>query len=104
MGQKILVTGGAGYIGSHTTLELLDAGYDVVIVDNLSNASRESLARVAALTGREPEFHEVDIRDADGLDTVFGAHAFANTASTWPSPFMSLRATPPLSSASLLTG
>ena len=76
MTQKILVTGGAGYIGSHTTLELLTAGFDVVVVDNLSNSSRESLRRVATLAGREPTFIELDILDAPALDAVFETHEF----------------------------
>jgi len=69
--MKILVTGGAGYIGSHTTLELLKAGHDVVVVDNLCNSSPESLKRVAKLAGKEPKFYEVDIRDAANFEKVF---------------------------------
>lgn len=69
--MKVLVTGGAGYIGSHTTLELLQSGHDVVVVDDLSNSSRESLRRVAEITGREPEFYELDICDEAALDSVF---------------------------------
>lgn len=67
----ILVTGGAGYIGSHACLELLRAGYDVVVIDNLSNSSAESLRRVAELAGRPVTFHEVDLRDGAGLDRAF---------------------------------
>lgn len=67
----ILVTGGAGYIGSHTCLELLNAGYDLVVLDNLSNSCAESLHRVQALTGKTLQFVEGDIRDAAILDTVF---------------------------------
>lgn len=63
MAQTILVTGGAGYIGSHTVLVLLEAGFDVVVLDNLSNSSAESLERVARLTGRRPAFVRGDIRD-----------------------------------------
>jgi UDP-glucose 4-epimerase len=69
--QSILVTGGAGYIGSHTAVELLNAGHDVVIVDNLSNSCAESLERVKELTGRDLEFHEVDILDKDALSAIF---------------------------------
>lgn len=63
MPKKILVTGGAGYIGSHTALLLLEAGHEVVIIDNLVNASRESLRRVERLAGRRPRFHETDLLD-----------------------------------------
>ena len=72
--MKILVTGGAGYIGSHTTLELLKAGHDVVVVDNLCNSSEESLKRVAELAGgRAPKFYNLDIRDEAALDKVVAA-------------------------------
>ena len=68
--MKILVTGGAGYIGSHTTLELLKAGHDVVVVDNLCNSSEEALRRVAELAGKAPKFYNLDIRDEAALDKV----------------------------------
>ena len=68
--MHVLVTGGAGYIGSHTVLELLQAGHQVTVVDNLCNASRESLRRVEALTGRTAAFHEVDILDKEALTGV----------------------------------
>lgn len=68
---KILVTGGAGYIGSHTCVELLQAHHDVVVLDNLSNSSREALVRVEALAGKSLEFVEGDIRDSQTLDHVF---------------------------------
>ncbi len=76
MTQTILVTGGAGYIGSHTTLELLQAGFDVVVVDNLSNSSPVALDRVTKLAGRAPTFIEMDILDAPALDAVFKGHSF----------------------------
>ncbi|KJR97775.1 MAG: UDP-galactose-4-epimerase [Desulfobulbaceae bacterium BRH_c16a] len=69
--MHILVTGGAGYIGSHTCLELLEAGYTVTVVDNLSNASRESLNRVEELTGQKIAFFQVDLLDRERLAEVF---------------------------------
>ena len=69
--MAILVTGGTGYIGSHTTIELLNAGNDVVIVDNLCNSKRECVNRVEELTGKKVKFYECDIRDRAGLDKVF---------------------------------
>ena len=74
MRQKILVTGGAGYIGSHTTLALLQADYDVVVVDNLSNSSKASLERVGDIAGRKPVFIEGDLRDAALLNQLFKDH------------------------------
>ncbi len=76
MSQTILVTGGAGYIGSHTCLELLNAGFDVVVVDNLDNSSEESLRRVRELAGRDVTFHEVDVCDRVALLKVFSAGRF----------------------------
>ena len=70
----VLVTGGAGYIGSHTMVELLAAGHDVVCVDNLSNSSAEAVRRVAQIAGREPAFHEVDLRDAPALRQVLESY------------------------------
>jgi UDP-glucose 4-epimerase len=72
--MKILVTGGAGYIGSHTCLELLKAGYEVVVVDNLSNSKIESLRRVEELTGKAISFYEVNLLDEQKLDEVFRKH------------------------------
>ena len=69
--MAIFVTGGAGYIGSHTCVELLNAGYEVVVVDNLSNSCKESLNRVQKITGKSLKFYEVDILDRDGLIKVF---------------------------------
>lgn len=68
--MKILVTGGAGYIGSHTIIELDKAGHEVVVVDNLCNSSRKSLERVSGIIGKEIPFYQVDIRDRAGLDAV----------------------------------
>jgi UDP-glucose 4-epimerase len=69
--MRVLVTGGAGYIGSHTCVELLRAGYEVVVVDNLSNSKEESLRRVQELAGRSLEFHRIDLLDEAGLRAVF---------------------------------
>ena len=68
--MAILVTGGAGYIGSHTVVELQNAGEDVVVIDNLVNSSEEALKRVERITGKPVRFYRVDIRDRDGLNEV----------------------------------
>ena len=71
----VLVTGGAGYIGSHTCVELLDAGHDLVVVDNLVNSSEEAIRRVRQITGREFPFYPIDLADRDALTEVFERHA-----------------------------
>ncbi|MCF6193627.1 MAG: UDP-glucose 4-epimerase GalE [Kangiellaceae bacterium] len=76
MSKKILVTGGAGYIGSHTCLLLLEAGFEVVVVDNLSNSSLESLRRVEKLTRQFIRFYKVDLTDFNALSKVFEEHDF----------------------------
>lgn len=68
--KRVLLTGGAGYIGSHTAVELLENGYEVVIVDNLVNASKEAVARVEEITGKEVSFYEVDILDTEKLKDI----------------------------------
>jgi UDP-glucose 4-epimerase len=73
--MKILVTGGAGYIGSHTCIELIKAGHDIVVVDNLSNSSIESIRRVEKLTDRNISFYKIDIRDKAPLTQVFDQHS-----------------------------
>lgn len=73
--MRILVTGGAGYIGSHTCVELLNEGHDVVVVDNLSNSSKESLARVKKITGKTLDLLEVDLLDKKKVQSVFITHA-----------------------------
>ena len=69
--MAILVTGGAGYIGSHTVVELQNAGYEVVVLDNLSNASEKSLERVEKITGKPVKFYKADILDREALNEVF---------------------------------
>lgn len=75
--SAILVTGGAGFIGSHVCVELISAGYTPVVVDNLSNSKPEALKRVAKIAGLEPVFYQVDINDKDAMRKVFAAHSFA---------------------------
>lgn len=69
--MRILVTGGAGYIGSHTCVELLNLGYEVVVVDNLCNSSEESLNRVEKITGKKPVFYKADLLDREALEDIF---------------------------------
>ena len=77
--QHVLVTGGAGYIGSHTVVELIEAGHSGVSLDNLSNASAESLNRVERITGHRPRLVQGDIRDASLLDQMLAAEKFDAT-------------------------
>lgn len=72
--MKVLATGGAGYIGSHTAVELLAAGHDVVIVDNLANSKREAINRISELGGRSPHFYPCDLRDRAAIHAVFDEH------------------------------
>ncbi|MGO1767826.1 UDP-glucose 4-epimerase GalE [Advenella sp. S44] len=72
--MKLLITGGAGFIGSHTVVELLNAGHEIVVLDNLSNSSVTSLKRIEKITGKSVIFIEGDIRDRPVLDALFGAH------------------------------
>ena len=74
--MNVFVIGGTGYIGSHTCVELLQAGHSVVVADNLVNSSPESLRRVERITGKSVEFHAVDLRDKAALDAVFESHSF----------------------------
>ncbi len=72
--MNILVTGGAGYIGSHTIVELVNAGHSVIVVDNLANSSEEALKRVEHITGKPVPFFKTDIRDREGLSAVLAVH------------------------------
>ena len=69
--MAILITGGAGYIGSHTCVEMLEAGYEAVVVDNFSNSSMESINRVEKLTGKKIKFYEADVCDKAALEKIF---------------------------------
>jgi len=77
MTRKILVTGGAGYIGSHTCIELISAGFEPIVVDNLCNSKQESLRRIEKITGEKIRFYREDVRDRDGLQAIFRAHQFS---------------------------
>ena len=72
--MAVFITGGAGFIGSHTCVEMLEAGYEIVVADNYSNSSAESLERVKKITGKEFPYYECDIRDKEGLARIFDAH------------------------------
>ena len=69
--MRILLTGGAGYIGSHTAVELYNAGHEVVIVDNLANSKEEAIKRVEKITGKEVPFVKADVRDREAMDKIF---------------------------------
>lgn len=71
MSKKVLLTGGAGFIGSHTAVELIESGYDVVIADDLSNSERSVIGRIEKITGKSPEFYEVNVADKDALRRIF---------------------------------
>ena len=74
MKAKILVTGGAGYIGSHTTVELQKAGYDVVVLDNLSNSNADVIDGIERITGIRPAFEKIDMQDKEALRNLFEKH------------------------------
>lgn len=69
--MNVLVTGGAGYIGSHTVVELLRAGYDAVVADDLSNAKADVINRIEAIVGKRPAFYAIDVKDREGLRRAF---------------------------------
>lgn len=72
--MNVLITGGAGYIGSHTCVELITAGHSVVVVDNLANSSKKSLERVQQITGKAVSFYCIDLLDKVALDEIFDTH------------------------------
>lgn len=72
--MAILITGGAGYIGSHTAVELLEAGYEIIVVDNFANSHPEAIRRITEITGRTFPFYELDLLDSEGLEDVFARH------------------------------
>lgn len=74
MSEQVLVTGGTGYIGSHTAVELIESGYDVLIIDNLSNSQIDVLDGIEQITGIRPEFYKIDLRDTASVDTFFENH------------------------------
>ena len=76
MNNTVLISGGAGYIGSHTTVELIRAGYDVVVIDNFSNSEKETLERIKQITGKDFSFEEVDICNENDLRKVFEKYEF----------------------------
>lgn len=80
--MNVLVTGGAGYIGSHTCVELIEAGYTPIVIDNLSNSNPESLRRVAEITGKNVAFIEGDVRDESLLEKI-------SPSTKFPAPFTS---------------
>ena len=79
--QKVLVTGGTGYIGSHTVVELIENGYEVEILDNLYNSKIGVLDIIEKLTGVRPKFYEVDLRDTEGLARVFAKNHYDGAVS-----------------------
>lgn len=85
--MKVLVTGGAGFIGSHTVVELLNEGYEVVVADNLSNSSEESLRRIGEITGKKAAFYRCDVRDRAAMEKIFSEHEIA-----WVIHFAGLKA------------
>ncbi|MDE6058514.1 MAG: UDP-glucose 4-epimerase GalE [Clostridia bacterium] len=85
--MKVLVTGGAGFIGSHTVVELLNEHYEVVVVDNLANSSEEALRRVEQITGKKVTFYNADVRDRDAMQKIFSEHEFS-----WVIHFAGLKA------------
>lgn len=74
--MKLLVTGGTGYIGSHTSVELINAGHEITIIDNLKNSKLEVLNRLEQITGKKPEFFQIDLLDKAGLDKLIDNHKF----------------------------
>lgn len=83
--MNILVSGGAGYIGSHTVVELLNTKNDVVIIDNLSNSSEKAIDRIEQITGKKPALIKFDLCDSNGLNNIFRSNKFdACYTFRWP--------------------
>ena len=74
--MRVLLTGGTGYIGSHTVVEALAAGYDAVIVDDLSNSDSSVIGRIEQIAGKRPAFYRADVADKEALEQIFAAHDF----------------------------
>ena len=72
--MNILVTGGAGYIGSHTCVALLEAGYTVIVADNLCNSKADTIDKIEQITGKKITFHQIDVTDEKAVDTIFSNH------------------------------
>ena len=81
--MSVLVTGGAGYIGSHTVVELLNRGEEIVIVDNFSNSKPETLDKIKKITGKDFKFYEVDLLDKEKLEKVFEENPNIDSVSSW---------------------
>ena len=73
--MNILVTGGAGYIGSHTCLVLIQAGHNVIIADNLSNSKKQTIDRIEDISGKKVFFYQIDVTDVAALETIFSSHS-----------------------------
>jgi len=80
MNPSILVTGGTGYIGSHTGVELMGAGREVFVIDNLSNSKASVLERIERIAGRRPEFAQIDVRDRAALRKLFVQHRWSSSS------------------------
>ena len=96
--MAVLVTGGTGYIGSHTVVDLLNHGYDVVIVDNFVNSKPEVLNRIFKITGKKPRFYEVSVQDEEKMSEVFQRENIT-LAGVWGAHYQSIGDTVPFAAA-----